>query len=56
MMDWNRLGLIVAQVVVVVVLGILVAVGRDSAITDGLMVVSGALAGTGIYSAIKKQP
>jgi len=54
-MDWNKLVLIGAQVVVVVVLGVLVALGKDSAITDGLMVVSGSLAGTGVYQALVKK-
>ena len=45
--------LIIAQCVVVVVLGVLVALGKDSAVTDGLLVVSGSLAGTGIYQAVK---
>jgi len=52
-MDWNRAMLLGAQCVMVIVLGILVALGKDSAITDGLLVVSGSLAGTGIYQAVK---
>lgn len=54
-MDWNKCVIIGAQCVVVVVLGSLVAVGRDSAITDGLLAVSGSIAGTGVYQAITKK-
>lgn len=42
-----------AQVVLVVVLGILVALGKDSAITDALLAVGGSLVGSSIYSGIK---
>jgi len=52
-MDWNKFTLIGSQVVVVVVLGTLIALGKDSTITNGLMVVSGSLAGTGLYQAVK---
>jgi len=52
-MDWNKSVLIGAQAVVVIVLGVLVAVGRDSAITDGLLAVSGSLTGTALFQAIK---
>jgi len=55
-MDWNKAVLIGAQVVVVVVLGVLVAVGRDSAISDGLLAVSGSLTGTALYKAVVGQP
>jgi hypothetical protein len=52
-MDWNRLVLIGAQCIVLITLGVLVALGHDTVITDGLMVVSGSLAGTGVYSTVK---
>ena len=52
-MDWNRFALLGAQVVVVVVLGVCVALGHNSAVTDGLLAVSGSLAGTGAFQAIK---
>lgn len=52
-MDWNRLTLLGAQCVVVVVLGVCVAMGHDSAITDGLLVVCGSIAGVGLYSTVK---
>jgi len=54
-MDWNKSVLIGAQVVVVVVLGVLVAVGRDSAISDGLLAVCGSLTGTALYKAVVRQ-
>lgn len=53
-MDWNKAILIGAQVVVVVVLGVLVAVGRDSVISDGLLGVAGSLTGTALFQAVKK--
>jgi hypothetical protein len=52
-MDWNRLVVIGAQCVVVVVLGLCVAMGHNSYITDGLLAVSGSIAGVGLYSTVK---
>jgi hypothetical protein len=52
-MDWNKLVIIGSQCVVVVVLGACVVAGHDSAITDGLLVVCGSLAGTGVLSTVK---
>lgn len=54
-MDWNRLAILGAQCVVVIVLGVCVAMGHNSAITDGLMAVSGSIAGLGIYQAVAKK-
>ena len=51
-MDWNKALLIGAQVVVVVVLGALVGLGHDSAITDGLLIVSGSLTGVNLYTTV----
>jgi hypothetical protein len=51
-MDWNRFIVIAAQVVVVIVLGTLVALGKDSAVTDGLLAVSGSLTGIAIVQKI----
>jgi hypothetical protein len=48
-MDWNKAILIGAQVVVVLVLGALVAVGKDGAIQDGLLIVSGSVTGANLY-------
>jgi hypothetical protein len=55
-MDWNRCVFIISQVVVVAVLGSLVALGKDSAILDGLLAVTGSLAGINIIAAIPKKP
>jgi len=52
-MDWNRFTLLGAQVVVVVVLGVCVALGHDSAVTDGLLAVSGSIAGVGLFQSVK---
>jgi hypothetical protein len=54
--DWNRAILIGGQTVVVIVLGALVAVGKDSVITDALLAVSGSLVGTSLVAAIAKKP
>lgn len=49
----TELALIGAQVVVVVVLGVCVALGHNSYITDGLMAICGSIAGTGVYTQVK---
>jgi hypothetical protein len=49
----REIALIVAQSVVVVVLGVCVILGHDSAITDGLLAVSGSVAGIGVFEKIK---
>jgi hypothetical protein len=54
-MDWNKGILILAQCVVVIVLGALVAVGKDSAITDGLLTVVGSLVGISLVSTVAKK-
>jgi hypothetical protein len=54
-MDWNKGILILAQCVVVCVLGALVAVGKDSAITDGLLAVVGSLVGISLVSTVAKK-
>jgi len=60
LMDWNKLAILGSQCVVVVVLGVCVAMGHNSYITDGLLAVCGSLAGVGLYSSVKviktKQP
>jgi hypothetical protein len=53
-MDWNRGALLLAQCVVVVVLGVCVAMGHNSVITDALLAVSGSIAGAGLYAQVKK--
>ena len=52
-MDWNKLAILGSQCVVVVVLGVCVALGHDSVITDALLAVSASLAGTGLYAQVK---
>lgn len=54
-MDWNRMVLLGAQCVVIVVLGICVMLGHNSVITDGLLAVSGSVTGAGLFAAIKKK-
>lgn len=51
-MDWNRLVTLGSQIVVVIVLGVCVALGHNSAVTDGLIAVSGSVAGIGLYERI----
>ena len=53
-MDWNKLVVISAQCVAMVTLGVLVACGHNSLITDGLLVVTGSIAGVGVYQAVAK--
>ncbi len=53
-MDWNKVIVMLGQVAVLVVLGILVALGHDSTVTYGLMAVSGSLAGIGVVEKLKK--
>lgn len=53
-MDWNKAVLIGAQCVVVVVLGVCVATGHNSAVTDGLLAVSGSVAGVGLFQTLSK--
>lgn len=53
MMDWNKAILIGAQVVVVIVLGTLVGLGHDSAVTDGLLIVAGSVTGANIYTTVR---
>lgn len=52
-MDWNRTVLLAAQVAVVIVLGVCVASGHDSVITDALLAVSGSIAGVGLFQTFK---
>lgn len=54
-MDWNRLVLVGAQCVVVIVLGVCVAAGHNSSITDGLLAVSGSIAGVGLFQVVKRK-
>lgn len=52
-MDWDKAVIVGSQCVVVVVLGVCVALGHNSLITDGLLAVSGSLAGVGLLSTVK---
>mgnify|MGYP006266572967 CR=1 FL=1 len=54
-MDWNKCVLIGAQVVIVIVLGTLVALGHNNAVTDGLLAVSGSIAGIGVLQTVAKK-
>lgn len=51
-MDWNKAIVLGAQCVVVIVLGACVIAGHNSVVTDGLLAVSGSVAGVGLVSAI----
>ena len=51
-MDWNKALVIGAQLVVVVTLAVLVGLGHDSTILDGLMAVSGSVAGIGLWHTV----
>ena len=53
-MDWNKAMLLGSQVVVVV-LGVLVALGKDNAVTDGLLAVSGSLTGSALLQTVAKK-
>ena len=54
-MDWNKAMLLGSQIVVVVVLGVLVALGKDNAVTDGLLAVSGSLTGSALLQTVAKK-
>ena len=49
----KEIALIGAQAVVVIVLGVCVALGHNSAITDALIAVSGSLVGIGLMQQVK---
>lgn len=42
-----------AQVVIVIVCGVLIALGKDSTITDIFIAVCGSIAGTGVWNTLK---
>jgi len=54
-MDWNRLVLLASQCVVVIVLGVLVGIGKDTAITDALLIVAGSITGVNAYATVKSK-
>lgn len=51
-MDWNKLVFTAGQAVVVVVLGVLVGLGHNSAISEGLVAICGSMAGVGVYQTL----
>jgi hypothetical protein len=51
--DWNKTVIIGAQCVVFIGLVVCVSLGHDSSITDGMLAITGSLAGTGLYSQFK---
>jgi len=53
-MNWDKLLVLGSQVVVVIVLGVLVAMGKDSIITNALLAVSGSVTGIGLYKTVVK--
>lgn len=55
-MNWDKFLILVGQLVVVVVLGVLVACGHNGTIQDGLLAVSGSVAGVGIYQTFISKP
>lgn len=44
---------LVAQVAVLIVLGVLVGLGHNSAIQDGLLAICGSIAGVGIWDKVR---
>ena len=51
-MDWNKLIVLGGQVIALIALTALVALGHDGAILDALMVVVGSIAGQGILHSV----
>lgn len=51
-MDWNKALVIGSQMVVVLVLGALVALGHNSSITTALLIVSGSVTGVNLYATV----
>jgi len=45
-----------SQLVVVAILGVLVAIGKDGVITDALLAVCGSITGTGLLQSVAKKP
>jgi hypothetical protein len=55
LMDWNKATFLLAQTVTVIVLGVMVCLGHDSAVTDGLLAVVGSVAGVSVYETVRKR-
>lgn len=54
-MDWNKTIIIGAQCIALAVLGALVALGHDSAVTDALLAVSGGIVTLGVVQAATRK-
>lgn len=54
-MNWDKFIVLSGQIVVVIVLGVLVALGHNSSVTDGLLAVCGSVAGVGIYQTVNSK-
>ena len=46
---------LIGQIAVLVVLGVLVGIGKDSTILDALLAVSGSLTGVGLFQTVSKK-
>jgi len=55
-MDWMKCVVLGAQSLVFIGLVTLVALGKDSYITDALLVVAGSLVGTGVFQTVRGKP
>lgn len=54
-MNWDKALVLAGQVAVLGVLGALVALGHNSGIYDGLLAISGSIAGVGLYQAVRSK-
>lgn len=54
MLDWNKAVLLGAESIVVMVLGVCVMLGHNSAVTDGLLAASGLIVGGGLLTNVPK--
>jgi hypothetical protein len=52
---WIPRLLVCGQIVALVVLGVLVAVGRDSAISDAMLAITGSLTGSSLLGAARRR-
>lgn len=53
-MDWNKLVVIIANLVLFVGLLVAVCLGHNAAITDALLAVSGSITGIGLVETVRK--
>ena len=54
-MDWNKALVLVVQLVVFITLAVLVALGHNSGVTDGMMALGGSLVGAGVLEKVAKK-